>query len=530
MKYKQFTVILALLSGIVLGITWTINAQPTQPFVNLNPAQFSPIPGVANGSVDWGDYDNDGDPDLLIAGSAWIAPRITQIWINEAGNFSLSPATLTGIQYGEATWGDYDNDGDLDILITGSLDGSPMNGTTEIWTNQGNGTFTQLLGTAFPDLIYSSVDWGDYDGDGDLDVTLAGDATAGPDQTEIWTNNGGGNFSRLSSTTFPGAFFVRWGNYDNDADLDLLVIGNSGTRLWINQGSGVFNQLPGTTFASSTNGTWGDYDNDGDLDLVLAGQTTQIWKNQGSGVFQAVATLTAASSGDLAWGDYDNDNDLDLLLTGTQNPSPNLEFSTQLWRNNGGDQFTLVTNLAVYYFENGNVAWADYDLDGDLDFTANGFNNNGYLTELWINQGNGQFSQYRAPLLPDVAGGSVDWGDYDNDGDRDLLITGLRESLVNRTPIWTNQGGGSFSQLQGTTMPMLRDGDAKWGDYDNDGDLDFAQTGTVFDPIAPSSDAKVTQIWTNQGGGNFTLLKSVITVRTSIAWVDFDNDGDLDLS
>lgn len=231
-------------------------------------------------------------------------------------------------------------------------------------------------------------------------------------------------------------------------------------------------------------------------------------------MFQAVATLSLIDAGEAAWGDYDNDNDLDLLVTGLLAPSGEWgEFITQLWINVGNDQFTLDTNLGVQYFGFGSVAWVDYDLDSDLDFVVTGLIEVDYLggtplTELWINQGNEKFTQYRAPLLPDVMGGSVNWGDYDNDGDLDLLITGLRASQVSRTPIWTNQGNGKFTQLQGTTIPMVYSvSDAEWGDYDNDGDLDFAQGGMLFDPLRSSSEAQVTKFGRIKAAGISRCLK-----------------------
>lgn len=87
----------------------------SEPFTDIG----APLPGITDGSVAWGDYDNDGDLDILLAGSTG-SDRIAKIYRNDDGNFVDINAALPGVLRSSVAWGDYDNDGDLDILLTGS--------------------------------------------------------------------------------------------------------------------------------------------------------------------------------------------------------------------------------------------------------------------------------------------------------------------------------------------------------------------------------------------------------------------------
>ena len=153
--------------------------------------------GVWLSSVTWGDYDNDGDLDILLAGydSGW-AP-VTEAWRNDGPSagwtFSQHSTAPTGVLDASVAWGDYDNDGDLDILLAGYSSGGSV---TEVWRNDGpsSGWAFSQHSTAPTGVWLSSVAWGDYDNDGDLDILLAGLSASGR-VTEVWRNNDcpGGN-------------------------------------------------------------------------------------------------------------------------------------------------------------------------------------------------------------------------------------------------------------------------------------------------------------------------------------------------
>jgi predicted nucleotidyltransferase len=295
------------------------------------------LPGVDNASLAWGDYDNDDDLDILLTGEDASGIPFSSIYHNDSGVFSNINAGLPGIENGSAAWGDYDNDGDLDILLTGYTIPSFI---SKIYRND-FGVFTDI-NAGLTGVAWSSAAWGDYDNDGDLDILLTGSATDYPYTliSRIYRNDpsaGSGRMFTDINAGLPGIYLgsVAWGDYDNDGDLDILLTGNTGssviTRIYSNN-AGIFTDiyagLPGGNYNSTA---WGDYDNDGDLDILLTYSLhSRIFRNDG-GIFTEIdVALTGVYEGSLAWGDYDNDNDLDILQTGNHGSS----YISNIYRNN----------------------------------------------------------------------------------------------------------------------------------------------------------------------------------------------------
>jgi hypothetical protein len=340
-------------------------------------------------------------------------------------------AGIPGVRYGGVAWGDYDNDGDLDLLITGS-------GTTQLWRNDGDGAFVAVT-TALPGLSYSSCAWGDFDNDGDLDILLAGADTGGTRISRLYRNDGNGVFVGLNAgLAGVGVGAVAWGDYDNDGAVDLIITGTTNgaisgviCQVYRNNGDSTFSNigaaLPGIMQSSVA---WADYDNDGDLDLAIAGlgpnsvRLAQIRRNDGNGVFADInAALPGVSQSSIAWGDYDNDGFLDLLLTGTTNNSVGAGGVTQIWRNDRNGAFSNI-NAVLPVVSYGAAAWADFDNDGDMDLVLTGYGTNfARIAQLRSNNGNGTFSAMSASLTG-LSDSALAWGDYDNDGDLDLALVG----------------------------------------------------------------------------------------------------------
>jgi len=121
------------------------------------------LSGVAASSVAWGDYDNDGDLDLLLTG----LPYSSKIYRNDGSDtFTNTGISLTGVSRSFSSWGDYDNDGDLDILLTGAIDNSDTK-VSKIYRNDGSNTFVELTSVSLTGIWYGSAAWGDYDNDND---------------------------------------------------------------------------------------------------------------------------------------------------------------------------------------------------------------------------------------------------------------------------------------------------------------------------------------------------------------------------
>jgi len=351
------------------------------------------LPGVCYSSVAWGDYDNDGDLDILLTGFSGTT-AISKVYRNNGNNtFSeQSGISLTGVYCSSVAWGDYDNDGDLDILMTGHTGSSKI---SKVYRNNGNDTFSEQSGISLTGVYCSSVAWGDYDNDGDLDILITGHTGASA-ISKVYRNNGNNTFSEQSGISLTGVYYssVAWGDYDNDGDLDILLTGFSGTtaisKVYRNNGNNTFSEQSGISLTGVSNSSvaWGDYDNDGDLDILLTGHTgssaiSKVYRNNGDNTFseQDGISLTGVYYGSVAWGDYDNDGDLDILLTGHTGSS----VISKVYRNNDNNTFSEQDSISltgVYY---GSIAWGDYDNDGDLDFLLTGHTGQSVVSKIYLN-------------------------------------------------------------------------------------------------------------------------------------------------
>ena len=311
-----------------------------------------------------------------------------------------------------------------------------------------------------------------------------------------------------------------WGDLDNDGDLDLVTVGDY-SKIYRNDGAGVFTDAGFETWYNPINVDLGDYDNDGDLDILFSGMdATIIFRNNGNWTFTQLTTAFpyGHEESNAVWGDYDNDGDLDIVLTGWS--SVNL---TGIYRNDGNGVFTGI-NAGLIGLDYSTVYWVDYNCDGLLDVMLIGEDMagmTGYRTILYKNDGNGLFTDINA-VLPGVFGSSVDWGDYDNDGDPDLLLTGSYASRIFR-----NDGNGIFTETS-AGLYGVSDGNAEWGDFDNDGDLDIVISGLQY--VSYPAYFYAFKVYRNNGNGTFTdIFASLYSMWGKPIWGDFDNDGDLDI-
>lgn len=342
-----------------------------------------------------------------------------------------------------------------------------------------------------------------------------------------------------------GGFAGNWGDYDGDGLLDVFVTTSLGrSALYHNDGlvagEWSFTRITSGALAAamqSWTGIWADYDNNGQLDLFVGdwmGQSgNRIFPYLGPGPADFVALTRNDLGGclvgdrfhvmDAAWGDYNNDGFLDLFLANlASTPTTNV-----LYRNSGDGTFTPVTaqQAGPPLSEMGgstSCGWVDFDNDGDLDLLVRRYN---AVNRLYLNDGQGHFSiMTKGSIVQEfIADGWACWGDYDNDGFLDLFSarynagSALHRNLAgqNSTDVTTAAGLQlSFSELNG----------GAWGDYDNDGWLDLLVV----------NGKGTNMMFHNTGHGTFTRkdIGSPLTdspEHVAAEFVDFDNDGFLDL-
>ena len=274
-----------------------------------------------------------------------------------------------------------------------------------------------------------------------------------------------------------------------------------------------------TDEASSTlnshSASWGDYDGDGDPDLYVTnyGQVDSLYRND-AGVMTpvAVTTMTTATSNSYggAWGDYDGDGDPDL--------SVGIHEYNFLWRNDGSDAFTDVTSAAGIYatIASYSTSWVDFDRDGDLDL----YWSNGGANVLYRNDGDGTFTDSGQAANSSTSQGAT-WGDYDGDGDPDLYVVNTAPNALYRND------AGVLTLLSGVAVDASSGRGATWGDYDDDGDLDLYVTnysGTNVSNVLYRNDGGDALVDVSSGAGVASTSPSF-----SASWVDYDEDGLLDL-
>lgn len=337
-----------------------------------------------------------------------------------------------------------------------------------------------------------------------------------------------------------------WGDFNNDGFLDLFVsnYGNKTNVLYRNNGDGTFTKIiqgnPVADAGYHVGSALADFDNDGYLDLIVlegpatSPRTNSLYRNNGDGTFNrvmggALANLTGYF-GFCAWADYDNDGWLDLFIT---NLGRNLTGGKNfLFHGSGDGTFLQITAASGLGFC---AAWADYDNDGWMDLLVIN-EDNGAQPFLYHNDGHGKLTLVTTNAVAQDSGIAAcgSWGDYNNDGFLDLFITGYSET--NR--LYRNNGNGTFTKV--TSGPMLPRPDqaaleqgAIWGDYDNDGYLD----------LFVSNEVGKSTLFHNNGNGTFSQIKSGSPVNdlgenlgangyvggNAASWVDYDNDGFLDV-
>lgn len=345
--------------------------------------QNTPFTGVGASAIAFSDIDGDDDQDLLLSGRDSANHRIAKLYLNDGtGTFTeLTNTPFIGVVSGTVHFADVNGDKAPDLFITG-LNSSNLP-SANLYLNDGTGRF-QLSDAVFTSVESSAVAIGDLDGDLDNDLFLTGTNSSGNRIAKWYANDGSGQFSEVTTTTFEGVSMgaVALADVDKDDDLDLFLSGNNNAfvdvaTLYLNNGQGVFT-ADGTFFdrLGSPALVFFDVDTDQDPDLLLTGLGVSpeaiLYKNNEMGrwepIFQSERLGVVQSA--IAFADVDGDQDQDLFVTGTDG---GVQKVSMLHLNDGSGRFTVSTDSSFEPVNSGAVAFADVDGDLDQDLLITGF-------------------------------------------------------------------------------------------------------------------------------------------------------------
>jgi len=294
------------------------------------------------------DLDNDGDEDAVVGKNG----AFTVIYVNQGGGAFSTPISLARRRTVALACGDFDNDGDVDIAVGNGILGADTQNF--LYINNGNGTYTERA--EFGGLQTDSIAWGDFDNDGDLDLAVGNGGYAAAQQNALYINNGNGTFTARNEFGMGDTASVAWGDADNDGDLDLAV-GNWGgdpSMLYINNGDGTFSGRQEFGSGDTNSIAWFDYDNDGDLDIAVSNgdfssaDQNYIYVNDGHALFTAVPAFGLESTDAMAMCDFDNDGDLDVAVANEHSPGINY-----LYTNSENDTAFLILHLVGHRQDRG---------------------------------------------------------------------------------------------------------------------------------------------------------------------------------
>ena len=518
-------------TGLVAGID-TFNSDGAITYATY----YSEFTLVDHATTAWGDYDNDGDYDILLSGENASGEVISTLYRNNNGTFEDVEARLPGVINGRTGFIDYDLDCDLDIFICG--EDRNQNTYTRLWENN-NGTYT-VTNDLFTDLKFSSYGQGDFNGDGYPDIILQGD-DGNNTRGLMYINNKGAGFY-LSDTIIPSSKTGNsgFGDVDNDGDLDAIVSGNkyypslNQKPVYYNNGTDSLVADPFTiSYIVYTDFQFGDYDNDNDLDFIVNGMNasnqgvTLVVDNEGSANTppSAPAILNAEVIGTkvkLSW-DHSTDNNtpqkslnyniyVGTTSQGTDVVSPHAEIPGG-FRKIASPGYIQDTAWVIKNLSAGTYYWGVQAIDNALGTSSFSIQDTFEIKN--------RFSELSFEENPKATSPAI-YFDADHDNDYDMFLTGTNEFLVaENTP-------GGFAQANYDTIldnafnPVHT---ITPNDYDNNNRIDFSVSGDfTTDGLLDSSIA----LFSYDSALSYTLTDSALSQNTAfqyVLWADFDNDG-----
>lgn len=495
----------------------------TQTFENVTLEQnidvFNSLSTFGNG-VSFADFNQDGWDDLSFATNV----NDPVFYVNNEGSYAeidLGIENTEGSDMKSLIWADYDNDGDQDLVITYDF------GTMHLYNNDGNLNMTDVTessGISIQDARYYGPCWGDYNNDGCLDLYVCKYHNPVIDEgyefeNRLYKNNCDGTFTDVTieagvsdgvSASFQSIFF----DYDNDGWQDIYIINDRiflSNSLYHNNGDGTFTstgEQSGTDdMLDAMSNTCGDFDNDGDLDIYItntdAWDGNVLYQNNGDLTFDNIASSAGVTVDEIGWGalwiDYNNNTLQDLYVSTMENIGT-IEEQNYLYQNNGDATFTEImeqTNLLGNDFAGTfAVAMGDINNDGYPDFVQNNLD----PTECRLFENSGGPNNYLKVSVEGTASnkdGIGSWIEIWIDGqkyirytycgenylgqnsDREFFGLGTAEQVDSLNVIWLSGHEDTFYNIDANQTLHIIEGSSLVNQISSDGGLGICGEGTL---------------------------------------------------
>jgi hypothetical protein len=503
------------------------------------------LAALSLGVVRLADIDGNNTQDLLMLGrqvnSSNQLEKTIKLYLNNGTATFIEKTGLpfTTADIGSITFADLTGDNALDLLITGDnapLGASAFEPVTKLYINDGFGEFTEKTDISLQGVISSSASVADVDGNNTMDLVLTGatDAMVANFVSELYLNDGIGTFTQKPSASLVGVSegLVAFTDMDGDGEQDILIsgLGDSAhtTRVYLNAGNSSFKEMPNMQIESLSNGSMAVADVTGDTypDVLISGfhplgipfPFTKLYENDGSGGMNEILTgaFNGVALGSLKIADVNGDNKADILITGEGITG----LVAKLYMNQGNSNFQEKTNTPFEGVKNSSIALADVDGDGNKDILIAGRTDSERITKLYLNDGMGNFTEKTGTPFEAIDNGSVVFADVDGNQTQDLVIAGASSS-GRITKLYINDGAGNFTEKTNSNFVGISNGAIAFAKVDDNQSPDLLITG--YD-----GGKRTHRLYLNDGTGSFYTHNELpfdTVMNSAVAFGDVNGDG-----
>jgi hypothetical protein len=520
----------------------------------------SPFTGLENGAVAWGDYDRDGDQDVAVMGTG-NSGAVTKLYENKNGVFVDTNQNFTRLYGGDISWVDLNKDGWIDLVVSG-FNATPQ---TKVYINNNGTSFNPTTDYGLPQLYSSKMAWGDLDNDGDIDLTISGiDKDENYVFNILYKEDKQDKFV-IEPKTINTNNYMMGGNYegfingdlkivDIDLDGDNDIVYNGGNKSGMPINGIIYNSYIKTTIPNNYNNYNQSFNlknstievakmssSQSNLTVISSGVDSnganQFYSSNALAGYMGAGSesqFPKLKNGDIAVADYNNDGTNDILFTGED--AAGIPTTKLYFQNTDGNY--KPSPIVLEGLRNSTANWVDYDTDGDLDLFLTGTSSTGGVKSLLYesniaNKKNAAPAMVTGLIAEDLGNGKIKfkWNTPKDDYSTNLgyviklgttpggtelsntesnLTTGAR-LITKQAPIYTG-----FYEIQ------LDPGKYYWS-------VQAVDTGLKGSAFSAEDSFTLTYDWKilNQGG---IIDRSIDGIEAPVLKLaDLDNDNDLDL-